>query len=196
MLIVCYQNLKVSAATCSKKLTMRNAEHFCRRLVDLKITSVDCRLSGFVEESDNDRRPLSKSSIKPLILLITMLMLMEMMLTSHRTENIRLHFSNPGGRWAGWGACAWQLWGYLWEGGVLGGDGVCHMGEMNTMWTLLLRERLLYFPLQVTVLFLTSLSSGVFKQHGEQMPENSRIVFFLYKSDNGFEKHTKQLQNY
>ena len=126
MLIVCYQNLKVSAATCSKKLTMRNAEHFCRRLVDLKITSVDCRLSGFVEESDNDRRPLSKSSIKPLILLITMLMLMfmlmlmemmlillitmlmlmEMMLTSHRTENIRLHFSNPGGRWAGWGACA------------------------------------------------------------------------------------------
>ena len=64
------------------------------------------------------------------------------MLTSHRTENIRLHFSNPGGRWAGWGACAWQLWGYLWEGGVLGGDGVCHMGEMNTMWTLLLRERL------------------------------------------------------
>ena len=125
MLIVCYQNLKVSAATCSKKLTMRNAEHFCRRLVDLKITSVDCRLSGFVEESDNDRRPLSKSSIKPLILLITMLMLMEMlmlmlmmemmlmlmlillitmlvlmemMLTSHRTENIRLHFSNPGGR--------------------------------------------------------------------------------------------------
>ena len=175
---------------------MRNAEHFCRRLVDLKITSVDCRLSGFVEESDNDRRPLSKSSIKPLILLITMLMLMEMMLTSHRTENIRLHFSNPGGRWAGWGACAWQLWGYLWEGGVLGGDGVCHMGEMNTMWTLLLRERLLYFPLQVTVLFLTSLSSGVFKQHGEQMPENSRIVFILYKFDNGFEKHTKLLQNY
>ena len=59
---------------------MRNAEHFCRRLVDLKITSVDCRLSGFVEESDNDRHPLSKSSIKPLILLITMLMLMFMLM--------------------------------------------------------------------------------------------------------------------
>ena len=51
-------------------------------------------------------------------------------------------------------------------------------------------------PLQVTVLFLTSLSSGVFKQHGEKMPENSRIVFILFKFDNGFEKHTKLLQNY
>ena len=68
-------------------------------------------------------------------------------------------------------ACAWQLWGYLWQGGVWRGEGrkggaggKGHMEEMGTMWLLLLRERLPSIPLQVTILMLTTFSSGVFKQ--------------------------------
>ena len=50
------------------------------------------------------------------------------------------------------------------QGGKGGKGGEGHMGEMGTMWPMLLKERLPSIPSQVTMLMLTTFSSGVFKQ--------------------------------